>query len=115
MLALLADLRQRSGQGRDRLVVHEKERGVYYVLRARAEVIDPAEPRLRACIDRHLPDPPNINFVHVHMFVGEDGIPGEVAVRAVHENEALRACLFDELVRMQFAGPGIVWFRLVDR
>jgi len=35
VLALLADLRQRSGQGRDRLVVHEKERGVYYVLRAR--------------------------------------------------------------------------------
>ncbi len=35
VLALLADLRKRSGQGRDRLVVHEKERGVYHVVRAR--------------------------------------------------------------------------------
>jgi two-component system LytT family response regulator len=35
VLALLADLRQRNGQGRDRLVVHQKERGVYQVVRAR--------------------------------------------------------------------------------
>jgi two-component system LytT family response regulator len=35
VLTLLADLRQRSGQGRDRLVVHLKERGVYQVVRAR--------------------------------------------------------------------------------
>lgn len=35
VLALLADLRQRSGQRRDRLVVHQKERGAYHVVRAR--------------------------------------------------------------------------------
>jgi len=35
VLELLADLRQRSDQGRDRLVVREKERGVYQVVRAR--------------------------------------------------------------------------------
>ena len=35
VLALLADLRQRSGRTRDRLVVHQKERGVYHVVRAR--------------------------------------------------------------------------------
>lgn len=35
VLALLADLRRRSGQGRDRLVVHQTDRGVYHVVRAR--------------------------------------------------------------------------------
>ena len=35
VLALLSDLRQGSGQGRDRLVVHQKKRGLYQVVRAR--------------------------------------------------------------------------------
>lgn len=35
VLALLTELRQRSGQARDQLVVHEKNRSVYHVVRAR--------------------------------------------------------------------------------
>ena len=35
VLSLLADLRERSDQGRDRLIVQEKERGIFHIVRAR--------------------------------------------------------------------------------